>query len=77
MGTLSAAAAKTIGGALGATAVVPSPAEVAAAAAADTAKLFASKLNQVGGRGGRVCCSGEGCGWFPLVLSIVQRGSLR
>lgn len=44
---MSSANAKTIGGLLGNAAVVSTPAEVAAAAAADTAKLFASKLNQV------------------------------
>lgn len=39
--------AKAVGGLLDKTAAVATPAEVAAAAAADTAKLFASKLNQV------------------------------
>lgn len=45
--TLSAAVAKTVGGVLGATVAIATPAEVAAAAAVDTARVFASKLNQV------------------------------
>lgn len=59
--TLSAAAAKTIGGVLGATTAVATPAEVAAAAAVDTARLFASKLNQV-----EKFVATKPCGWFQL-----------
>lgn len=45
--TTSNATDKAIGGLLGKTGAAATPAEVAAAAAVDTAKLFASKLNQV------------------------------
>ncbi|CAM9264513.1 unnamed protein product, partial [Ectocarpus sp. 12 AP-2014] len=46
-GAMSTTTAKTMGGPLGKAAAAATPVEIAAAAAANTARLFASKLNQV------------------------------